>query len=1089
RARRPAGVLGEQNNVITGLAFSPSGDRLVTVTGIPDATKRAIERDDRMGNSIQIPDNDVRVWDVNSGQVILAGLERASHFTAVHWLEDSSRLMVASKDGNLESIDAADLSLVAEILLPVSLRADDIVEVPDELAARPLLEAEKSKVRMMLAVGFSDGQIRLYDADTGKLRRSLIGHAGEVQALHYDHARRRLFSGGKDSTLRVWEPQRGLEVLVLPNDGSPIADVRLSEDGRLLATGEDGSLRQWKVGRILTAGPGETERWKSLSQLEKTEAAPDDATTNEPSEDALAVDTPAVDTPAWYRPESWITQMGDWTIEPGRLTATTAPAGATRGSFKLGVARAQLASLILPDTLELSMRVRLESGAGLQIQFREPGGQEAEVVELLSDLNPFSQRQGVRVYAMSDFITARETTANSSAILTSGQFHDVRLWRLPRELIVSVDGRLALVSPQPTVFEANLILQPMYGEIGAQVTVEDLEIRSPTDAIRRVQVASEVSQMLEKWKLTDWVERKISAYGDWSIELKRYARQHLGGLSEDSQLIGKTLEAFVTRFHQPTPPETADETNKLPDDPRWILDLARWQVDHRATFENQRILADVLYANDNANEAADVLRASVVDEKARQGAVSIESLWSLALMESKAGRKDIAMSAARRALKLEVLEPADRDPESSGLSSRHRFYRNAAFENLPELGPGKEMSLEPDPILQASLATWLDIQRGAASERLDEIVDDSFTATWKVNGDKQGGYTSPLETYRKRLRFARQDGAAVIEDSILVDDYEVATRGDLGAVRATIADQTSQGYRRCRWTFRLKRTDSGWRLLSVEDLLLSQGEFEVRTDWDESLVNLRREDLESKDDSIAVMRQKMKAAKDLRDIDEAEEAIERLIETTGGIADDWVSRCIVKMRLGKIEEARKSAEKALAMNASVAGPPLLKAIRDASSDGSGDRQSIGAGLSAAIPDGWRRAGREVFLAPGDFLSGWFLPGGTTAMLAMRVPQALTADVIKEQMKQFDEGENRSILQVVDREVGDLDAVAVRMEGAGNGGMIDGRGEILTHQFNLFIFREKDVIILTVVCPADKWQEIEGEITTVTDSLRYDPSEN
>ncbi|MEM6471414.1 MAG: serine/threonine-protein kinase, partial [Planctomycetota bacterium] len=46
RARRPAGVLGEQNNVITGLAFSPSGDRLVTVTGIPDATKRAIERDD-----------------------------------------------------------------------------------------------------------------------------------------------------------------------------------------------------------------------------------------------------------------------------------------------------------------------------------------------------------------------------------------------------------------------------------------------------------------------------------------------------------------------------------------------------------------------------------------------------------------------------------------------------------------------------------------------------------------------------------------------------------------------------------------------------------------------------------------------------------------------------------------------------------------------------------------------------------------------------------------------------------------------------------------------------------------------------------
>ncbi|MEL7338823.1 MAG: hypothetical protein AAFN70_21750, partial [Planctomycetota bacterium] len=78
--------------------------------------------------------------------------------------------------------------------------------------------------------------------------------------------------------------------------------------------------------------------------------------------------------------------------------------------------------------------------------------------------------------------------------------------------------------------------------------------------------------------------------------------------------------------------------------------------------------------------------------------------------------------------------------------------------------------------------------------------------------------------------------------------------------------------------------------------------------------------------------------------------------------------------------------------------------------------------------------------------------------------------------------------IEDKKVGELDAVEVLMEGAGNGGMIDGRGSIMTRQFNQFLFREKDVIILTVVCPAADWDEIASDITAVTDSLRYDPED-
>ena len=1103
RSRRPAGVLGEQNNVITGIAFSPSGDRIATVTGLPETTRSAIARDDRMGNSIRIEENDLRVWDVASGQVLASGRERAGSFTAVHWPAEDSRLMIASENANLESVKASDLSVVSEIEFPVSLRAEDMVTIPAVTASVP--DQDISDVVTWIAVAFTDGQIRLYDLDTGELVRTLVGHADAVQSLHYDPVRDRLFSGGRDATVRVWEPDRGLEVLMLPTEGAAVSDVGLTGDGNLLTTAADGSLRIWRPGSVLTEVRNETGRWRSLAQTRNAES--DDQPSADLDPGAGADSSAGKEVAVWDPPEAWRTQIGKWKIEPGRLTAVTASAGSRQGDQELALARAQLIPLKMPDTLEMQLRLKVQSDAGLQVHFRDSTGQEGEVVEFLSAINPFSQRRGIRVYAMSDLITARETTANSSVTLSEGQWHDVRLWRLPGELIVEVDGELAMVSHQPTIPEASLLFQPMYGQVGAQVVIEDLEIRSSVDAIKRVEVAGQVVKLFERLLLTDWVQREIDQHSDWSIELKRYAQSRLAGLSEDPEAIGDRLDAFLRDQYGGGDQSSSEEADQKTgpeeaEDPRWLTALARWQVEQDPNAAKTRELADVMYAAGDHQAAADAIRRSIKIERKEHGIVSTESLWTLATMEYRSGRTQIAKTAARRALKIEQLDASGESSTQTDAKadpSRGDFFRAEAVQLMPDLvsdqqATDKQDSAKIDPLVVTSLKTWLDVWRGGALETLRRVAADDLTANWSVQGDPDDGYTLSSEELLRNLEFERQNGEAKVERTVQVEDYEVARRGEIGGVRATVAIQTRYGYDRCQWTFRLKRVDDQWRLVSITDRLLSESEADRTVIWDANEVTERRselpgvdaESMAGLDDSTAMLRRKLQIARSLRDLKLAESLLDDLLARDEAIARDWLDDCLVKMWLGKTEEAKSAALRALDLESNLSGPPLLAVIRSANSDGS-SRQPIGAGLTAEIPSGWRQAGREMFLAPGDFLSGWFLRGNT-AMLVMRVPQQLTPETIRAQMQQFGQDESRRVLQIEDRKVGELDAVEVMMEGAGNGGMIDGRGSVLTRQFNQFLFREKDVIILTVVCPAADWDEIAPDITAVTDSLQYDPED-
>jgi WD40 repeat protein len=52
-------------------------------------------------------------------------------------------------------------------------------------------------------------QARLWDAKTGKIVRTLPGHAGSILCVHLDEKNRFLLTGSTDTTVRLWNVETG----------------------------------------------------------------------------------------------------------------------------------------------------------------------------------------------------------------------------------------------------------------------------------------------------------------------------------------------------------------------------------------------------------------------------------------------------------------------------------------------------------------------------------------------------------------------------------------------------------------------------------------------------------------------------------------------------------------------------------------------------------------------------------------------------------------------------------------------------------------------------------------------------------------
>lgn len=129
------------------------------------------------------------------------------------------------------------------------VRAADGVAEAARSRANPLAAVEISPDGAAIASAGRNGEIALWDAKTGALRRLLRGHDGPVRALAFLPGGGYLVSAGQDSSLRVWDVESGAPRTIW-RDSSPVHALAISPDGKTLATagggrGEIGPVKLW----------------------------------------------------------------------------------------------------------------------------------------------------------------------------------------------------------------------------------------------------------------------------------------------------------------------------------------------------------------------------------------------------------------------------------------------------------------------------------------------------------------------------------------------------------------------------------------------------------------------------------------------------------------------------------------------------------------------------------------------------------------------------------------------------------------------------------------------------------------------------
>nr|KJB62339.1 hypothetical protein B456_009G412600 [Gossypium raimondii] len=100
----------------------------------------------------------------------------------------------------------------------------------------------------LVASGYADGSIRIWDCDKGSCETTLNGHKGAVTALRYNKVGSLLASGSKDNDVILWDVVGETGLFRLRGHRDQITDLVFLDSGKkLVSSSKDKFLRVWDL--------------------------------------------------------------------------------------------------------------------------------------------------------------------------------------------------------------------------------------------------------------------------------------------------------------------------------------------------------------------------------------------------------------------------------------------------------------------------------------------------------------------------------------------------------------------------------------------------------------------------------------------------------------------------------------------------------------------------------------------------------------------------------------------------------------------------------------------------------------------------
>ena len=205
---------------VNSVAFSPNGRTLASTSG-----------------SWQ----EIRLWDANTGEHLQTLAGDTSGVNSVAYSPDGRTIAGGSRDNTIRLWDAN----TGEHLQTLTGHTSDVNSVAYSPDGRTIASGS-GDTWSWSSSDEEDHTVRLWDADTGELLRTLTGHTSDVNSVANSPDGRTIASGSDDDTIRLWDADNGRHLRTLTGHTHYVFSVAFSSDGRTIASGSwDYTVRLW----------------------------------------------------------------------------------------------------------------------------------------------------------------------------------------------------------------------------------------------------------------------------------------------------------------------------------------------------------------------------------------------------------------------------------------------------------------------------------------------------------------------------------------------------------------------------------------------------------------------------------------------------------------------------------------------------------------------------------------------------------------------------------------------------------------------------------------------------------------------------
>jgi WD40 repeat protein/mono/diheme cytochrome c family protein len=237
----------------------------------------AFSRDGRFA-AIAAADKSVRIFDVEANRDLRRCIGHTASVWCVAFSPDSTKLLSGSKDGSvrlwdvttareLQRFDGHEDLVTAVAFSPDDRRAlsagyDHQIFLWDLEKGKPVAQFKFDGAATYInaiafapdgerALACAEAKVYVFDAKSGKVEHTLMGHASAVQCAVFSRDGKRIISGGDDRTVRLWDADSGKEIHAYLGHENSVKSVAISPDGKqLLSGGSDATVRLWDVDAV-----------------------------------------------------------------------------------------------------------------------------------------------------------------------------------------------------------------------------------------------------------------------------------------------------------------------------------------------------------------------------------------------------------------------------------------------------------------------------------------------------------------------------------------------------------------------------------------------------------------------------------------------------------------------------------------------------------------------------------------------------------------------------------------------------------------------------------------------------------------------